>query len=106
VDLLAIRQLPESGEFALEGELDIASAEVLLSRVDGVPEGDLVLDLSGLSFMDSSGLRAILRLAQSRNGNSSVVLRNPTQPVARVLGIAMPGNVPGVRVEAERIDVA
>jgi anti-anti-sigma factor len=105
MDLLTIREIHDLGAFALEGELDMASAEVLLSRVDGARgAGELVLDMTGVTFMDSSGLRAILQLAQSRNGNGPVVLRRPSQPVARLLEIAIPGEVPGLRVERSAID--
>jgi anti-sigma B factor antagonist len=48
----------------LGGELDMASAPALEGMFQQLCEGgaqELVLDLSGLDFIDSSGLRAILR---------------------------------------------
>jgi anti-sigma B factor antagonist len=48
----------------LSGELDVASAPVLEEALaDGCSAGarEVVLDMSGLEFMDSTGLRAILR---------------------------------------------
>ncbi|MCW3067939.1 MAG: anti-anti-sigma factor [Solirubrobacterales bacterium] len=64
---------------ALSGELDIVSAAELESRLgrlsaDGIR--GLTLDLSGLTFMDSTGLRAVLRakeLADSEGYELSLV---------------------------------
>jgi anti-anti-sigma factor len=93
--------LHEPGVLALEGELDMSSAELLLSHAEaGDPGRDLVLELSGLRFMDSSGLRAILQIAHRREGDAIVVLRNPTPPVERVLRISLPGPLPGLRIES------
>jgi anti-anti-sigma factor len=53
---------------SLHGELDLQSApglEERLSVVDGTAPGPLVVDLSGLTFMDSSGLRVIIRFDQA-----------------------------------------
>jgi anti-sigma B factor antagonist len=47
---------------ALRGELDLAGAAVLeqeLERLEGEFQGAVVLDLRGLDFIDSSGLRVI-----------------------------------------------
>ena len=73
------------------GELDAYSAPSLeeeASRLlsDGV--SDLVLDLSGTRFLDSSGLRAILtaqRRLADRDGRLS--LRAPSESVRRLLDI-------------------
>ena len=100
VDQLTIRPLVDPGAFALEGELDLASAEELLTWLRAAPaEADLTVDLSGLTFMDSSGLRVFLEAACTRNHGSSVVLKNPSDPVARVLEIAVPGGGPGLKIE-------
>jgi anti-sigma B factor antagonist len=99
VKTLSCRPLEEPRAFALEGELDMASAgDVLAALQDAPADGDLVLDLSGLSFMDSSGLRMVLQLANGR-ADGVVVLRNPTPAVNRILEIALAGETPGVRVE-------
>jgi anti-sigma B factor antagonist len=48
----------------LSGELDIASAQMLeatLEEACSAGATELVLDLAGIEFMDSTGLRAILR---------------------------------------------
>ena len=45
---------------ALEGELDLAGAATLERELAQHDEGPVVVDLRGLSFMDSSGLRALV----------------------------------------------
>jgi anti-anti-sigma factor len=88
------------GFVSLVGELDMEQAERLLewagSNLDGQPE--IVLDCSALTFLDSSGIRAILMLASWSFG--TVVIRCPPPNVRRVLGIADVGEDMGVRIEA------
>ena len=100
--VLEVRLLADGAILSLEGELDMASAEVLLRATQGAPEdADLVLDVAKLTFMDSSGLRAILQIVSRRNGSSSVVLLHPTEAVKRVLDIALPGETPGLRIQLD-----
>ena len=93
---------PTEAGFRLEGELDIATADDLsdvLRRAAADTERDpLELDFSGVSFMDSSGLRALLEAAGLRNGNGSLVILNPSTQVRRVLDISIPGGTPGLEV--------
>jgi anti-sigma B factor antagonist len=49
---------------ALAGELDLAGAAKLERELDEAAAGTLVVDLRGLEFMDSSGLRAIALAAR------------------------------------------
>lgn len=46
--------------------------------------GPLVLDLSGVRFLDSSGVRSLVKLGLSMQGRA-LVLREPSPPVMRVL---------------------
>ncbi len=53
---------------ALHGELDLGSAPVLeaaLSELQSVGADRLVIDLGGLSFMDSTGVAVMLRAQQA-----------------------------------------
>jgi anti-anti-sigma factor len=76
----------------LTGELDIASAPSTGDRIhDGVPTSAqaLVVDLSDLDFIDSSGIAMLFGLARklgSRRQQVHVVARDG-KPVARVLQI-------------------
>jgi len=49
---------------ALAGELDLAGAAALERELAGLDAGAVVVDLRGLGFMDSSGLRALAVAAQ------------------------------------------
>jgi anti-anti-sigma factor len=80
------------GVFYLAGELDLLSAERLEAEVSEAGrtapsgEADLVFDLSDLTFVDSTGIRAFLRLARAITPRC-LVLRAPTAHVAHVLEI-------------------
>ena len=83
----------------LSGELDMANAdpffERAMSNLDGQPAA--LLDLSALTFLDSSGIRAILRLAAARS--DGVVLRSPRPNVRKILDIAGIDENVGVRID-------
>ncbi len=75
------------------GELDILLADDLrkewLPAVEQLRPERLVIDLSGVTFLDSSGLSLIVALhkLQERHGGR-VVLSAPQRPVRRVLEIS------------------
>lgn len=83
-DRLVIRVEREPGTFVLTlyGELDLASAPQLnreLLNAEAAGEKHLMIDLSGLQFMDSTGLHALLRAHQRsrQNGHRISLLRGP-----------------------------
>ena len=73
------------------GELDVASSSRLLEAVAelggaGGHGGAVVIDMAGVGFMDSSGLRALLDCERScRDGGRPFALARPTDSVRRVL---------------------
>lgn len=72
------------------GELDLATAEVLQRALLEVDDGAeiIVLDLSGLTFIDSTGLRLVLDLNERYGGKADrlrVVAGSPA--VERLLDI-------------------
>ncbi len=76
---------------SLKGELDLSSVgkvEEELRRVEAEGPSLLVLDLSGLSFLDSTGLRAVVTADERarENGRRLVVVRGP-DAVQRVFSI-------------------
>jgi len=73
---------------ALRGELDASTSRGLAEQLAGAPGSLVVVDLSQLSFMDSSGLGAIhvARRTAIENGGNLVVCR-PAPMVHRVLEI-------------------
>jgi anti-sigma B factor antagonist len=76
---------------ALAGELDIASAprfEEGLAEVEGDTPGVLVLDLRGVEFIDSTGLRAVIAADERARsaGRRLVIVRGPAA-VERVFSV-------------------
>jgi anti-sigma B factor antagonist len=78
----------EDGVLWLSGELDMSSVDAFLARSTPALArvGGPVLDLSNLSFMDSTGIRAILTLAD-RCDPQALVLRRPTSSVRKLLDV-------------------
>jgi anti-anti-sigma factor len=75
----------------LEGELDLASSPVLERALEGPEIAEtplLVLDLDGLRFVDSTGLRIILLAHESARGRGQEFAITPGSPqVQRLLSI-------------------
>lgn len=74
----------------LHGEVDMSNAAVVQAELDGLTSSRLVLDLSGLVFFDSSGIRMVLELWRQRAaaGRSLRLVVAPDSPVRRVLTVA------------------
>jgi anti-sigma B factor antagonist len=81
-----------SGEYTLhpQGELDVATVEGLrqqwLDEVDARQPDRLVVDMSGVTFLDSTGLGAIVALQRRQRPHGGVVaIANATPMVAKIL---------------------
>jgi anti-anti-sigma factor len=66
---LDTQQEGETAVIALTGELDLGGAAAFERAVALLAEDSIVVDLRGLEFMDSSGLRAIVTAAQRVQGS-------------------------------------
>jgi anti-anti-sigma factor len=96
-----ISRLDGGSGLKLVGELDVATASRLTEALRGNEDvGELVLDLSELTFLDSCGMRALLDLARARNGNGPVVILDPSRAVARLLEIIGVEEHPGMELRA------
>ena len=76
---------------ALAGEIDAHTAPDLSARYAELPEGsgDFANDMSGVDFMDSSGLRVIIELHQrAEQASRRLVLQAPSQAVARLIEVS------------------
>ena len=74
----------------LVGELDVATAPELRSRVDEITsaDGDAWIDCTGLTFADSSGLDILTRLAKAlRTQDRRLVLTNVRPMVRRAMDV-------------------
>jgi anti-anti-sigma factor len=83
---------PEVAVLRLEGELDIASAPLLERAIQGLDSLDqrrVLIDLSELSFMDSTGLRALLQARQrAADTERELRLRHGPRQVQRVFELS------------------
>jgi anti-sigma B factor antagonist len=72
----------------LRGELDLLTVAAVREAIaqHGAGRQAMVLDLSGLEFMDSTGIRLLLELWQRRDG-TAVAFVAATGAVARVLDL-------------------
>ena len=75
--------------YRLAGELDLLNAEEVGARLepDSGRDGDLILDLSDLAFIDSSGIRVLIRTAENLKDRGQLVLRAPNRQVQAVLSL-------------------
>jgi len=78
---------------AVSGDLDVGSADQFTEFIQGtVPmmrprPRRVVIDLSGLRFIDCRGARALAAAARSAPGRCPVVVRSVRHPVRRVLDL-------------------
>jgi anti-anti-sigma factor len=88
---------------AIAGEIDEATYPALVTSLHELADGhqDLHLDLSGVSYCDLAGLRAIVRLAGGDGPGHArhVRLRNVPPHIVMVLAITGWDALPGLAVE-------
>jgi anti-sigma B factor antagonist len=72
------------------GEIDLATASMLSDAIAAV-SGPVVIDLSGVTFMDSAGVRVLVGQRQCREASGDrfelVALSRPVQRVLEVAGV-------------------
>ena len=86
---ITVRNLPDIHIVRLHGELDVASADGLANSLVEIAGSTLVVDLSDLTFMDSSGIGALVR-ARNRirtGGRGELMLTRPGAIVRTALEI-------------------
>ena len=91
---LSIRETREGGVQRVTpiGELDLATAPLLESAFDAVFRDDavemIVVDLTELSFMDSTGIHLLLRMRAACEGADRLRVINGSRAVERVLDVS------------------
>lgn len=77
---------------ALSGELDLTSAprvEAAFEQVADGPATALIVDVQGLSFMDSTGIRTLLNAKRRADADGhSLAILNGSGPAHRILGLS------------------
>jgi anti-sigma B factor antagonist len=81
----------DTAVLALVGELDLASTAELAASFDDLlgTGADIVVDLTDLRFIDSTGMAVLVRAQKAAEANGHrVTLRHPAANVAKTLGLA------------------
>ena len=85
---LSVSRDPD-GTVVVTGEVDLYSAPTLEQVVEGAVaggDGNVVIDLAGVRFMDSAGLNILIRCFKSLDEQGRrLVLRSPQDAVRRTL---------------------
>ncbi len=89
-DNTPLRVVRTETSFVFTGEIDAHTSALVSDVLLPLPAaGDVVVELSGVSFVDSSGLRLLLDVHRvlERDGRRLIVLA-PSRPVRRLIEIA------------------
>lgn len=71
---------------ALQGDYDLNRRDELQETFDGVPpELDVVVDLDGVTYLDSTFLNQLARLYRRRSEGATVTLEQPNEQIRHLL---------------------
>ena len=80
---------PTATEIGLDGEMDFEDCAEALAVLEAACDGrspEVVIDLSRLEFLDSSGIRVLLRAAEAATrSRTKFSVREPTEAVEYIL---------------------
>jgi anti-sigma B factor antagonist len=86
-----VDELPDRTVLRVSGDLDLETAPQLLAHAEpylAAGRGGLVVDLSRLTFIDSSGLSALIRMFQHMSGTDRLFeIISPRPPVTNAFEI-------------------
>ena len=86
--MFAIKKTTEPGKafFELTGRLDTTTAPQLEQEINASLEGvtELTLDLKGLDYISSAGLRVLLSTQKAMNRQGVMTIRNVNETVAEI----------------------
>jgi anti-anti-sigma factor len=85
----------------LIGELDLFAFDTAMAELEPLlsTDGDLEIDLGELTFLDSSGIRVLIRSRSELDGRGRLILRGASPHVLKILEIA---GLQDLGVEIER----
>jgi len=76
------------GTIAVSGEIDVTNAADFITSVDGVSgRRPLIVDLSGLRYLDSAGFAAVFHMLDKLAIVVVVDPRSPVRPAATLVGL-------------------
>lgn len=84
---IEIKKMSGAAVIELSGRLDTTTAPVLEKNInESISESaDLVLDLKGLEYISSAGLRVLLSAQKRMRKSGSMKLKNVADPVMDIL---------------------
>ena len=87
--MLTVDEGEDGKTLVLQGEIDMANVEDLVDAALSRPDRrGLRLHMQRVTFIDSTGVRGLLRIAEAYGGELEVVAPHPTvRKVLRVLGL-------------------
>jgi anti-anti-sigma factor len=90
-DAVDVTELEDGTGLRLSGELDLSSIDLLVDALDPklAAGGRIVLDLTDLAFMDSTGLQVLIRSAITLGDRGTIVLAHPGNLVRSLLELAI-----------------
>ena len=84
--MLTFERGPDGRTLIVDGEVDLASADRLVDAVSRMLDGSPPrLDVRKVSFLDSTGVHALIRIARMQGGDVELVA--PSREVRRVLDL-------------------
>ncbi|GAA3525525.1 hypothetical protein GCM10022419_000250 [Nonomuraea rosea] len=103
--LLRITPLADRVGLRIEGELDHSTLPALTRALASMTSGDrgFCVDLSGLAFIDTGGLRALVKAAAALHddgGARVLTLRSAPPQVRRLLKLTGWNHTPGLHLQA------
>lgn len=88
-DFVAVVHSGRSGELVVSGDLDLATVDQFAAAIDELLETEperVVLDLARVGFIDSAGIKGMLKLAdRCRATGATLTTVNASTQVRRVL---------------------
>ena len=85
---------------AFAGEIDMATSDRFASALQPWVEagGPVTVDLSGVSFMDSTGISALVRVAKALGDRGCIVIHGAHGSVQKVFEITGLDSVPNIHI--------
>jgi anti-anti-sigma factor len=91
---------PEVG-LRLIGDLDLSTVTRFEAALGELGRGQVTLDLSELTFVDSTGLHAIVDHARALDGDGPMILANPSATAVRPIEILGLRRHPSIEIRTD-----
>jgi len=85
---------------AFSGEIDLATAESFVSALGPWVEagGPVTVDLSKVTFMDSTGIHAVIGAAEALGDRGCIIIHGAHDGIQKVFELTMLDSVPNIHV--------